>query len=241
MMKITSFKDFKISVACLALLAGLSGCAVDRTYGAAEGIEVAQLEELPAPIQENLYLIGPQESLEIEVVGAELLSGNFLTDGEGRISFPLVGLVDLNGVAPGEAADKIENLLRGSFLLDPQVRVIPELIPPPTASVGGQVEKPGEYPLIGRQTLLRVINQAGGLSDYAKLDDVLILRTVEGQRYIGAYNIEAIQRGNYMDPAIYSNDIIVVGDSPSRRRLETILAFAPLLSTSVILIDRIGR
>ena len=88
---------------------------------------------------------------------------------------------------------------------------------------------------------MRVVNQAGGLAEYAKLDDVLVLRTVNGQRYIGAFNIQAIQRGNYVDPTVYPNDIIIVGDSPNRRRLDGILQFAPLLSTSAILIDRIGR
>ena len=103
------------------------------------------------------------------------------------------------------------------------------------------MEVPGDYPVLGRQSLLRVVNQAGGLADYANLDDILIFRTVGGQRYIGAYNIQAIQRGNYEDPRVYPNDIIVVGDSPNRRRLDNILRFVPLLSTSAILIDRIGR
>lgn len=236
-----SVRNFRLALSGLMLPFALSGCATDRTYGQAPGIEIAELEELPAPRIENLYVIGPQEALEIEVVGAERLSGKYLTDGEGRISFPLVGLLDLAGLAPNEAADMIVNFLRGSYLLNPQVRVIPEEIPPSTVSVGGQVDRPGEYPVLGRQSLLRVVNQAGGLAEYAKLDDVLILRTVGGQRYIGAYNIQAIQRGNYGDPTVYPNDIVIVGDSPSRRRLDSILRFAPLLSTSAILIDRIGR
>ncbi|AXK42834.1 polysaccharide biosynthesis/export family protein [Erythrobacter aureus] len=226
----------------LALAAALTGCATtDRSYGEAPEVEIAQLEELPEPGVENLYIIGPQATLEIEVVGAERLSGKYLTDGQGGISFPLVGLIDLNGLAPNEAADKIADVLRGAYLLNPQVRVIPEDIPLPTVSVGGQVEKPGEYAVLGRQSLLRVVNQAGGLSQYAKLDDVLILRSVGGQKYIGAYNMQAIQRGNYADPTVYPNDIVIVGDSPSRRRLDTILQFVPLLSTAAILIDRIGR
>lgn len=225
----------------LALALLLAGCATDRSYGEAPSIEIADLDELPPPGVENLYVIAPQVPLKIEVVGAERLNGIYLTDGQGRISFPLVGLLDLNGLAPNEAADKIADLLRGDYLLNPQVRVIPNEIPPPTVSVGGQVQRPGEYPVLGRQSLLRVVNQAGGLAEYAKLDDVLVLRTVSGQRYIGAYNIQAIQRGNYSDPTVYPNDIIVVGDSPNRRRIDAILRFAPLLSTSAILIDRIGR
>lgn len=241
MRKMNFVKNVRPALGCLLVALALSACATDRTYGEAPGIEIAQLSELPAPSKENLYFIGAQEALEIEVIDAERLSGTYLTDGAGRISFPLVGLLDLNGLAPDEGAELIAGHLRGRYLLDPQVRIIPEEIPPPTVSVGGQVNEPGEYPLLGRQSLLRVVNQAGGLSEYAKLDDVLILRTVDGQRYIGAYNIQAIQRGNYTDPTVYSNDIIIVGDSPSRRRLDSILQFAPLLSTSAIVIDRIGR
>lgn len=229
----------KILVLSSALF--LAGCATDRTFGEAPGIEIADLDALPAPRIENLYVFGPQETLKIEVIGAGRLSGTYLTDGEGQISFPLLGLLSLRGLAPNQAADLIADRLRGNYVRDPQVRVIPGAIPPPTVSVGGQVNEPGEYPLLGRQSLLRVVNQAGGVGEYAKLDDVLILRTVDGQRYIGAYNIQAIQRGNYPDPVVFPNDIVIVGDSPSRRRLDNILRYAPLLSSSAILIDRIGR
>lgn len=241
MNKTNPVKSFKLALGSLALVASLSGCATDRSYGTASTIEIADLDRLPEPSVENLYVIGPQEALKIEVVGADRLSGTYLTDGQGRISFPLIGLLDLGGLAPNDAASLVANRLRGDYLLNPQVRVIPSEIPLPTVSVGGQVNKPGEYAVLGRQSLLRVVNQAGGLAEYAKLDDVLVLRTVGGQRYIGAYNIEAIQRGNYEDPTVYPNDIVIVGDSPNRRRLDSILRFAPLLSTSAILIDRIGR
>ncbi|WP_417819064.1 polysaccharide biosynthesis/export family protein [Tritonibacter scottomollicae] len=238
---IALLRKSRIVLAALLLPISLAGCVSDRSYGESPTVEVAELEELPAPGVENLFVIGPQEALEIEVVGAERLSGTYLTDGQGRISFPLVGLLNLRGLAPNEAAEVIADVLRGNFLRNPQVRVIPSEIPPHTVSVGGQVNKPGEYPVLGQQSLLRVVNAAGGLAEYAKLDDVLVLRTVAGQRYIGVYNIQAIQRGNYDDPTVYPNDIVIVGDSPNRRRLDSILQFAPLLSTSAILIDRIGR
>ena len=241
MKRIRVVRELRTGLAALVVALALAGCATDRTYGTAQGIEIAQLEELPAPRIENLYVIGPQEALEIEVVGAERLSGTYLSDGLGRISFPLLGVLELDGLAPNEAAELIANSLRGTYLLNPEVRVLPSEIPPRTVSVGGQVNKPGEYPVPVRQSLLRVVNQAGGLAEYADLQDVLVLRTVAGQRYIGAYNIQAIQRGNYADPTLYPNDIVIVGDSPARRRLDNILRFAPLLSTSAILIDRIGR
>ena len=113
MKSIRAVKELRTGLASLAAAIALSGCATDRTYGAAPGIEVAQLEELPAPRIENLYVIGPQETLQIEVVGSARLSGTYLSDGLGRISFPLLGLLELDGLAPNEAADLIASSLRG--------------------------------------------------------------------------------------------------------------------------------
>ena len=242
MLKTVSKSAFNAAMTGVVLAMTLGGCATDRTIGEAPSVEVANLEELPAPTLDNLYVIGPQEVLNIEVVGADRLTGTYLTDGQSQISFPLLGLLSLDGLEPSEAASRIASMLRGGgFLLDPEVRVIPATVPARNVSVGGEVTRPGEYPVTSKQSLIRVINLAGGLDDYAESEDVLILRTVEGQQYIGAYNLDAIQRGNYPDPEVYPNDIIYVGDSPARRRLERVLQFVPLLSSSVILIDRIGR
>ncbi len=224
-------------LAILGMASLLVSCAVDRSVGLADDIEVTKLEELPAPRVDISYVIGPQEKLEIQVVGAEPLSGTYLTDVDGQLAFPLIGMVNLDGRSPSEAAREIADRLRGRFLRDPQVRVIPEKFPEPTISVGGQVKKPGSYPATGRPTLLRAVNQAEGMTQYAKQNDVLVLRTVESQRYIGVYDIRAIQRGNYADPQLFPNDIVIVGDSPERRRLDLLLQLVPpLLTTATILI-----
>jgi len=225
----------------LVLAVCLPACSVDRTYGIDPGVEITDLEALPEPRGEIFYSIGPQESLDIFIVGADDLSGQYLTNEEGHIIFPYVGMVETGGKSPNEASAMIASGLEGRVVLDPQVRVIPQEFPEPSISVGGQVKLPGEYPAIGRPTLLRVVNQAQGLDEYAKKDDVLIMRSVDGQRYIGLYNLQAIERGNYPDPRLYPNDIVMVGDSPGRRRIDNILQFAPILTSSVILIDRLGR
>jgi len=223
--------------ACLAGLLLLSACATDRTYGTSPGIIATQLEELPPQTGGARYLIGSQESLEIEVVSAEELSGTYLTDESGNLAFPFIGNVALSGKSPSEAGRLIEAGLRGSYILNPQVRVIPVDFPPPSISVGGQVQRPGAYPAIGSTTLLRAVNQAGGTTEYAKLTDVLILREVDDTQYIGLYDMEAIQRGNYADPRLYPDDIVLVGDSPERRRIDSLLQVIPpfLTATAIIL------
>ncbi len=232
----TGLMKSALTVAALAL--ALTGCTKERPVGLATSVQVASLSELPAPASTQAYTVGRQEQLEINVADAERLSGTYLTDAEGYIAFPLVGDLYVEGKTPNQVAKMIADRLRGEYVIDPQVRVRPNAIAAPSISVGGQVGQPGTYPAATSQSLIRAVNNAGGLADYAKVDDVLVMRTVNDQRYIGVYNIEAIQRGNYADPTIYPDDIIIVGDSPGRRNLENILQFIPLLSTSAILIDR---
>ena len=89
-------------------------------------------------------------------------------------------------------------------------------------------------PLASGLTLGRAIASAKGLSEFAKLDDVVILRTVNGQRMAGLYNMTAIRRGLYADPPVYPNDMIVVGDSPARRLFKDFVSVTPLLAAPLI-------
>ena len=198
----------------------LSACATSGPIGTASDVELTTLSELPANPSTPPYKVHPLESLEIAVFGSEILSGTYLADERGRINFPLIGVVETDGLTPAGVEEVIENRLRGQYILQPQVTVRPTKLPELTVSVGGEVKKPGTLLSSNSQTLLRAIYNAGGLSDYAKSEEVIVSRTVEGQKYIGVYNLTAIERGNYADPAIYPNDIISVGDSPSKRFLQ---------------------
>jgi polysaccharide export outer membrane protein len=229
----------KIFAFTLIASLALTGCAIDRTFGASPLVEATDLETLPEPVGEITYVIGPQEKVKIIVAGAEDLSGDFLTDQDGHIVFPYLGIVRTGGKSPQDAAELISDGLRGRVVLDPQIRIIPDEFAEPSISVGGEVKKPGSYSAIGRPTLLRLVNQAEGLGENAKKDDVLVMRTIEGQQYIGLYNLQAIERGNYPDPRLYPNDIVMVGNSPSRARLDEIIGLAPVLTPLIFLLDRV--
>ena len=199
--------------------------------------------ELPAPSRSDLsaanrpYLIGPFDKLSINVFGIDELSQRVVqTDASGRISFPLIGVVEASGQTPGELADIIESRLRGRYVRDPQVTVNLEDTVSQVVTVDGQVSRPGLYPVIGRMTLMRAVATAGGAAEFAKLDDVVVFRTIGGQQLVGLYNLKAIRNGNYADPEIFANDVVVVGDSQSRKLFKDLLQIAPLLTTPLILL-----
>ena len=210
--------------------------------GSVSDVQVAQQGELPEPTRADLfeqnrpYLIGPFDKLIIDVFGIEELSKKEVqTDAGGRISFPLAGIMEAAGKTPAELESEIETRLRGQYVRDPQVTVNLQETVSQVVTVDGQVKKPGLYPVIGKMTLMRAVATAEGTSEFAKLDDIVIFRTVNGQKMAALYNLKAIRRGYYDDPEIFANDVVVVGDSTARRLFKDALQIVPLLTTPLII------
>ncbi|MEL7690113.1 polysaccharide biosynthesis/export family protein [Citromicrobium bathyomarinum] len=227
-----------LALLCLSALA-LGGCATTREIAAAPGIEATDLQSLPAPKTGAYYGLRPLDSLQIAVRQDETLGGTYVVETDGYIDYPYLGRVYAAGLLPGELANRIAAGLNPRFVLNPDVTVRVSSERAPTISIGGQVATPGNVSVIQAPTLMRAVNMAGGTTEYAKLDDVLIFREVDGRKYIGVYNLSAIYRGNYEDPALYPDDIVMVGDSPARRRAESLLQLFSLAITPVILVDRL--
>lgn len=232
---------------CLAL--SLSACAAigmgkDAGGELASTGAVARIEgmnELPAPETADYsqgvrpYTIGPYDRLIIDVFGMDNLANREIAaDSMGRVSFPLAGTIEAAGMTPGELAAAIRQRMRQNHVRDPQVSVNLKETRSQFVTVDGQVKMPGVYPVLPPMTLTRTIASAQGFAEFAKADDVVVLRTVNGQRYAALYNMAAIRRGNYADPAIFANDTVVVGESRQRRMFRDLLQVVPLLTTPLI-------
>nr|WP_232367382.1 polysaccharide biosynthesis/export family protein [Altererythrobacter lutimaris] len=224
----------------LALALSLSACAGDKSVAGAPTIEVANLETLPRPTATNPFLLTPLSEIEVNVYQSPELSGTFVIDENGNVRMPLIGDVAASGETPGALARTLEAKLAEKFMRDPQVQVRPTQFDPPSVAVGGQVTNPGTYPISTSRSLMRAVINAGGSAEFADNEDVLIFREVDGQRYIGVYNLAGIRRGHYEDPPIYAGDIIAVGDNPRKRAIAKFLEVAPLVTNSLILVDRLS-
>lgn len=204
-------------------------------------LDVVEQGSLPPPTRADQaganrpYLVGPYDKLMIDVFGIQDMSERKVqVDASGRISFPLVGSFEAAGLTPSEVERKLEQLLAQNHVRNPQVTVNLEETVSQVITVDGQVMKPGLYPVVGKMTLMQAIATAQGTTEFAKIDDVVVFRTSNGQRYAALYNLGAVRRGMYDDPEMYAGDIVVVGESRARRMFRDILAAAPLLTTPVI-------
>lgn len=204
----------------------LGGCGGRTPLESTATLQVTKDAELPAPVR-GVGVIGPLDTLDIVTFGVEELTLETVVDGAGRINFPLVGSLDVNGQTPAQVAATIQSGLR-RYVRAPNVAVSVKEGVSQVVTVDGSVLRPGQYPATANTTLMRAIALGGGLSEFARQDDVVILRTIGDQRMAGLYNIAAIRRGAYTDPRVYPDDVIVVGDSPARRLFRDAVSVAPL-------------
>jgi polysaccharide biosynthesis/export protein len=197
--------------------------------------------ELPGPDgqvgldQAYRYRIGGSDKLIIDVLDIEQLADRRVTvDGSGNIVLPIAGVVNVGGLTIGEATALISERLRAGFVRAPQVAINIDEAVSDVVTVDGEVKQPGNYPVIHNTTLMRAVASARGATEFAQLREVVIHRTVQGQKMIALYDLHAIRRGAYADPILYPDDVVVVGDSPGRRLLQQIVAISPLFVTPLI-------
>ena len=210
---------------------GLGGPTVTRV----------DISELPGPNgqtgpdQKYQYTIGPFDKLIVDVLGFDQLSARGVTaDGSGYIVLPIAGEIRLDGLSLGVASERIAEKLRQGHVRNPQVAVNLEESVSKFVTIDGEVEQPGNYPILSGMTLMRAVAQAKGATDFAQLREVVIHRSVEGRQMIALYDLAAIRRGAYADPILYPHDIVVVGDSPGRRLFQQIVTVSPLFVSPLI-------
>jgi polysaccharide biosynthesis/export protein len=246
------FRHSGVGQALLVLFAAVSlaGCATSKDQlGGDPGLRVLQAKEMPFPDRVDMtansrpYFVGPFDKISIDVYGIEELSKREVqVDAAGKISFPLAGIVEVSGRTPGEIERIMAERLRANFVRNPQVIVNMKEMVSQLITIEGQVGRPGRYPVVGQMSLLQAMALSGGTSEFAKLDDVIVFRTVRGERLAALYNLKAIRLGQYADPEVFANDIVSVGDNKARRRFRDFLQVMPALTTPLFfIIDRVVK
>lgn len=222
------------ALACSTL--ALGACASDPApITSTQFVTVLDADTLPAPVT-GTGILGPLDKLRVDVFGVEELTREVQIDGSGRMSYPFIGSIEVAGQAPADVEALIASRLAQGYVRNPQVSVNLVDTVSQTIAIEGEVERPGIYAAAGQLTLLRALALAGGPTDFALRDQVVVFREVGDDRYAGVYDLEAVRRGALADPRIYANDTIVLGDSPRRRAIDQLVTIAPVLASPLVIL-----
>jgi polysaccharide biosynthesis/export protein len=209
----------------LPALAPMASRAQQSSDGA-PGAELAALGDIP---QDDVYILGPGDGLELRFLGLSTrgdLSGPVQVLSDGTASMPLIGSVRLTGLTLSQASLWLQALY-SQQLLRPELDLALAQPRPLRVSLVGQVERPGLYTLTDREaslslapvsisglpTLVDAIQKAGGITAEADLRQVVLRRRLPGEqvRYRRARVdlLALIQEGDQVqNPILFDGDII---------------------------------
>jgi polysaccharide export outer membrane protein len=185
----------------LILVAALLGCS---TSG---GI---MLPESP-PQTASSYLVGPGDQLQIFVWRNPELSSNVIVRPDGKISSPLIAELDVTGLEAPVIAGLIENEL-SQFIRTPRVTVIISSFNSTVDQqirVIGNATNPKVIPYRAGMTLLDVMIEVQGLSDFADGDNAKLVRKVKGVATSYVVKLDSLIR----DGDISMNRVVLPGDT----------------------------
>jgi polysaccharide export outer membrane protein len=128
----------------------------------------------PKHVDED-YIIGPSDVLAINVWKDAELSRTVPVRPDGKISFPLIGELQVSGLTALKVQRMVAERLK-EYISNPEVTVIVQEVKSRTFAVLGKVAKPGSYELGKPTTVLEAIAMAGGFLDFAKTSKVYIIR-----------------------------------------------------------------
>jgi polysaccharide export outer membrane protein len=175
--------------------------------GAAKSADVVK----PAESVPSGYIVGDSDVLHVNVWKEAEVTQTVVVRTDGNISLPLINEVKVSGLTPLQIQELVAEKLK-SFLNNPQVTVTVTEIHSKRAFITGEVVRPGTYSLNAETTVLQLIAQAGGFTPFAKKDNIVVLRTGDGQQMRLKFKYKEVVQGKKTEQniALHPGDTVVV-------------------------------
>jgi polysaccharide export outer membrane protein len=163
-----------------------------------------------AQVADDTYRIGIEDDLQVSVWHEPELSTQVVVRPDGVITLPLLNDVHVVGLTPKQLQAELTEKLK-AYVTEPQVTVIVRGIRSRKVYLIGEVGHTGVFPLNTRMTVLQLLAEAGGLSPYAKGDDIYVMRSENGLQKKLRFRYKKALRGDEKeDFELEPGDMIVV-------------------------------
>lgn len=162
------------------------------------------------------YRIGPLDTLNIVVWRNPELSSVVTVRPDGFISTPLVEDVLAAGRNPADLSRDVEKAL-AKYIRDPVVSIVVsgfQGVYSDQIRIVGEAAKPQAVPYRQNMTILDVMIQVGGMTDFADGNGAVLIRGAEGGKQYGVRLKDLLKRGDISaNVAVMPGDIIIVPQS----------------------------
>jgi polysaccharide biosynthesis/export protein len=163
----------------------------------------------PAAISPDRYVVGPQDTLSITVVGEPELTNKYRVDSDGSITLPYIGRQPAAGFTIADLQTSLATLLRDGYLQNPQVLIDVDQYKSRSVYVTGNVRAPGKVPMNGPTiTLIEALALAGSPSADAS-NQITVKHQRTGEVVSVNKNDLELGRAGY-DIALEDGDVINV-------------------------------
>ncbi|WP_332773033.1 polysaccharide biosynthesis/export family protein [Phenylobacterium sp.] len=192
-------------VVALSLLTAAPAVAQQPSVNAPAVVPLTGVKDAPAPSANDEYLIGPEDVIEVEVVGLpDRTRTKVYTDG--TIQLNLLGKVQVAGQTPRQVGDQLAQLLRaGGYYANPTINVEVVSFASRYVTVLGAVTSPGLVPMNRAYRLSEILARVGGVN--AAGADYLVVRPEKGPE--ARYSVKELATGDATkDPFVQAGDKI---------------------------------
>lgn len=195
-----------LALTCVLACAALAGCASQRPLAA------------PAETSPEVdYLIGPGDSISINVWRNPEVSQTVPVRPDGKITAPLVEDLPASGKTPSQLARDIEKAL-ARYIQQPAVSVIVNGFVgtyDQQIRVIGQAAKPQSLPYRRDMSLMDVLIAVGGVTEFAAGNRASIVRKVDGkQEKLPVRLSDLIKDGDISaNVRMWPGDILIIPES----------------------------
>jgi polysaccharide export outer membrane protein len=205
-MSTNHMKARHVAVALMVLVAACTGPTAELT-------PASTAERGPA----ELYRIGPGDTIRVFVWGNPGLSDEVPVRPDGRVSIPLLEDVEAADKTPTELGREIEEQL-SAFVADPLVTVIvTEFVGPFSEQVRvvGEAIEPRAIPYRDDMTILDVMIEVGGLTEFAAGNRATLVRIADGQEQQYRVRLDDLVRDGDISAnvAMRPGDVVIIPET----------------------------
>lgn len=167
-----------------------------------------------ADIRLDDYVIGNGDVLEINTwKEPDFSREEIIVRLDGKITLPLLGDIQASGLTPAQLKKNIERSLK-QYVSNPSVTVTVRNAASQKFYILGEVVNTGEYPLVKDLTVLQAFAIAGGFTEWASKNEIILYRGVKGggKGIVIQINYKKILRDKdfSQNVKIKANDTIIV-------------------------------